>query len=80
MCTCQCVPCTCAAVAAPLADELAKLKHDARASKAAFDLALISLANLVRYVRRVGGFMFSDDQQTLVDAQAVLKQHGIEVE
>jgi hypothetical protein len=41
--------------------------------------ALTSLSEMVGYIRRVGGFMYADDQRSLFHAQDVLRQHGIEV-
>jgi hypothetical protein len=60
-------------------DRASEIAKGLDACERAHGATLDALVALVRYVRRVGGFMEASDQETLWNAEAVLKQHGREV-
>lgn len=49
-------------------------------AEAQLQSALSKLSDLVRYVKRVGGYMAMPDQITLREAEAVLVENGRSVE
>lgn len=55
-------------------ETLSKVVYDRTAER---DAAVCVLASLVQFVRRVGGYMAPEDQDTLSKASNVLAKHGV---